>query len=377
MAIDFLKILDTSRHIVGIIDMAKSIIWHSVYYGVGDFEIYCEVTPEHLSLLQVGYYVMRENVSDIGIIESVEVTFSLTNGYMIVASGRFAKSILDRRLIYYLNGSGGNTPVVISGKVEVATRKLVKDNAIDCVGAPIRNIPILKLGTLKNFAQIIVDENGNPAQKQVSCKNLLDYTDKLLKEYELASRITLNQNNKNLMFGIYSGSDRSIGNSSGNNPVIFSIEYDNLNSSDYLYDEKTLKNAAIIGGEGEGIDRVFTVYASTAAGLERREVFVDGSSINRQYKDENDQEQYYTPEEYNALLQQQGKNALAQQIVTEEFSGNVNVNFGNWKLNEDYYLGDTVTIQDNLLNIYINQKILETTEVQDENGYNISVVFGN
>ena len=375
MAIEYIEILDTTKTPIGIIDTAKSIIWHNVYFGCGDFEIYCQATEAHLTLLKIGYYVTRNGTNDVGIIESINVTFTLQDGYMIVASGRFAKSILDRRLIYKLSGNT-NTPTILSGKVEVAARRLVLDNAISCSFDSRRNIPNFALGALKNFAKIIVDENGNAAQKQVSYQNLLEYTDELLHEYGYGAKVTINDSNKNFLYTVYTGTDRSKDNTGGYDPVIFSIEYDNLNSSDYLYNEKPLKNAALIGGEGEGLERFYSLLTGGKTGLQLREIFVDASSINKTYKDDNDQEQTYTTAEYTALLKQQGQQALLQQIIEEKFNGDINVSFGVWQLDRDYFIGDTITIQDNLLGIYINTRITETTEVQDENGYSVDVVFG-
>lgn len=373
--IEYIEVLDTDKNPIGIIDTAKSIIWHNVYFGVGDFEIYCEATNKHLNLLQIGNYVVRNGTNDVGIVESMNVTFSIQDGYMLVASGRFAKSMLDRRLIYKLSGNT-NTPTILSGKVEVAARQLVLDNAINCSFDSRRNISGLVLGALKEFAAIIVDENGNAAEKQVSYQNLLSYTDELLQEYGLAAKITINESNKNWLYTCYTGTDRSTDNLGGNDPIVFSIEYDNLNSSDYLYNEQPLKNAALIGGAGEGLERFYSLLTKNKSGLELREVFVDASSINKTYKDDQEQEQEYTAAEYTKLLNQQGKQALLQQIAEQKFNGEINVNFGTWKLNEDYFIGDIVTIQDNLLQIYINTRITETTEVQDENGYSVDVVFG-
>lgn len=375
MAIEYIEILDTTKTPIGIIDTAKSIIWHNVYFGCGDFEIYCQATEAHLTLLKIGNYVTRNGTNDVGVIESINVTFTLQDGYMIVASGRFAKSILDRRLIYKLSGNT-NTPTILSGKVEVAARRLVLDNAISCSFDSRRNIPNFALGALKNFAKIIIDENGNAAQKQVSYQNLLEYTDELLQEYGYGAKVTINDSNKNFLYTVYTGTDRSKDNTGGYDPVIFSIEYDNLNSSDYLYNEKPLKNAALIGGEGEGLERFYSLLTGGNTGLQLREIFVDASSINKTYKDDNDQEQTYTTAEYTALLKQQGQQALLQQIIEQKFNGDINVNFGVWQLDRDYFIGDTITIQDNLLGIYINTRITETTEVQDENGYSVDVVFG-
>lgn len=374
MALDFVEILDVNKTPIGIVDTAKSIIWNAIYYGVGKFEIYAKATPIHMLLLVEGHYVTRNDTDDVGIIEQVHVTFTLKDGYMIVASGRFAKSILDRRLIYNLSGKT-NTPTILSGKVEVAARKLVQDNAINCTFDTRRNIPNFALGQLKNFTPIIVDENGNAADKQVSYQNLLEYSDELLQEYGLAAKVTIDDTTGNFLYNVYSGVNRSTDNTDGNDPIVFSIEYDNLNSSDYMYDITALKNSALIGGEGEGLDRFYALLTSGKSGLNLREIFVDAASINKKYKD-GDTEKTYTDAQYTKLLNQQGRQVLSQQEVKETFNGEINVSFGIWQLNRDYSLGDIVTIQDNLLGVYSNQRIKETTERKDENGYAVAVVFG-
>ena len=374
--IDYLEILDTTKTPIGFIDTAKSIIWHSVYFGCGDFEIYIQANEQNMNLLAIGNYVTRTDTNDVGIIESINVTFNLQDGYMIVATGRFAKSILDRRLIYKLSGST-NTPTVLTGLVEVAARQLVLDNAINCTFDTRRNISDLVLGQLKGFQAQIVDENGNPSSKQVSYENLLEYTDALLQEYGYAAKVHINESNKNWLYTVYTGTDRSIDNTGGYEPIVLCTDYDNLNSSNYLYDNTSLKNAVLIGGEGEGLERFYSLLTGGANGLQLREIFLDASSINRTYEDESTgTEETYTDAEYSAMLNQQGKAKLNEQIATEEFSGDVNVSFGMYQFNRDYFLGDIVTVQDNVINKYVNNRITEATEVQDDGGYTVSIVFG-
>lgn len=374
--IDILEIRNADRITIGILDTAKSVIWHSVYYGVGDFEIYIQATPETVELLKIGNYVTRYNNQEVGIIESITLDFSVQDGYMLTATGRFAKSLLDRRIIYKLSETV-NTPTILSGKVEIAMRRLVIDNAINCSFDSRRNIPILALGALKGYTQIIVDENGQAAEKQVSYQPLREYTDEVLKEYGMSANVTLNDSNKMLLYNVFQGSDRSAGNESGNEPIVFSVDYDNLNSSTYFYDEQTLKNAALIGGEGEGLERFYTLLTASKSGLQLREMFVDASDINREHEVEGQEEPVqYTNAEYRALLNQKGQQMLKEKIIQELFNGDVNVDFGIHKLNEDYYLGDIVTVQDNYINKYINVRITEVTEVQDDNGYTVDIVFG-
>lgn len=376
MAIDYVEIRNTNTELIGIIDAAQSVIWRSVYFGVGDFEIYTEVTPEALNLLKKGNYVTRPNDIETGVIEKVNILNDEQSGLMIAAAGRFYKSVLDRRLIYKLSGTS-NAATVLRGNVEENIRSLVSNNAIACAFDSKRNIARLKLGALAGFSAIIVDNNGNAAQKQVSYENLLTYTDGVLEEYGLASVCLLDVETGKFQYTVYGGVDRSIDNASGNIPVVFSQEFDNLTASEYAIDTTPEKNVALIGGEGEGIDRFYSLIAGSETDLQRREVFVNASSINKTYKDENDEEQTYTDAEYKAMLNTQGRQDLETYKTLETFAGTIDIINGNYAYNRDFSLGDIVTVQDNAIGVYVNVRIREITEIQDENGYTIEAVYNS
>ena len=59
------------------------------------------------------------------------------------------------------------------------------------------------------------------------------------------------------VFKVYKGKDRSYG-QINYIPVVFSPEYDNLLSASYAFGTSEKKNSALIGGEGEGTDKVAT-----------------------------------------------------------------------------------------------------------------------
>lgn len=457
--IDFLEIRNTDREIIGIIDDASSIIWHGVYFGVGDFEIYAQLTEQHLDLLQKDFYVTRQDTDEVGIIEDIKYTFSLNDGYMITATGRFAKSILDRRIIYQLSGNS-NTPTILRGNVEIAVRQVVKDNIIDCSFNSRRNVSFFGLAGLKNYPDIIRDSNGNAAQKQVSYDNLMEYTDSVLQEYGMASKVIYNDSNKKLLYAVYRGSDRSSDNEDGNDPIVFSTDFDNLLSSVYTYSEKTHRNEALIGGSGEGSERFYSLLESNLSGLQVKEIFVNASSQDREIKaselqkaypagtfsgldfvvggvtyatlvcdlereyslstlqskfptgtvsgtsfvvggvtyaiavygkentytltqlgykamidvDDTDGNYEYTASIYTSILLQEGQKKLKDTIIQEDFEGDVSAT-GQWIYGTDYFLGDIVTVQDNKINKYINTRVTEATEVQDENGYTVNIKF--
>lgn len=462
MAIDVLEIRGLDREVIGIVDTAKSIIWHTVWYGVGDFEIFAAATAENLSLLKVGNYVTRNDDSHVGIIEKITVENSIENGLMITAAGRFAKCLLDRRLIYQLSGKT-NRATVIRGRVENEVRWLVRSNAIECSFDPSRNISILALGADSYIPDIIIDEYGNPAEKQSSYGNLLEYTDEILQEYGLSASILLNEENKKFEYVVKQGVDRSVNNAAGLDPVIFSTDYDNLSDSKYDYDIANHKNVALIGGEGEDIDRFYALLVPSAGStdLNRKEVFVDASSLNKTMKSEDLQNLFttgvfsgiyfkvdgviyaalsydgqkemsynslrekfpsgslsgtkfvvggttyankvygeddkylltiygykaeldvdeaqgdyeLTDERYTIMLKAQGNQQLKTMIKTETVAGTILVSSGNYILNTDFALGDIVTYQNNAIDSYIDVRITEITEVQDENGYTVNAVY--
>lgn len=370
--IEYVEIRGSDTNVIGIVDMAKSVIWHSVYFGVGDFEIYAPATPQFVELLKIGRYVTRINNREVGIIERVVVDENDQDGATITASGRFVKSILDRRIIYTLSGSS-NKATILRGNVETAVREVVKNNAISCAFDSKRNIALLALGGLANIALRIVDANGNAAEKQVTNENLLTYTDSVLEEYGLGATCILSGGA--FLYTIYAGVNRSTDNTSGNMPIIFSREYDNLNASTYSYDTTAEKNVALIGGEGEGVDRFYSLVSGSEADLQRRETWVDASSISKKYKDDSDVEQTYTNAQYKAMLDAQGKQELTPLVASEAFDGVIDITNGNYVYGRDFALGDIVTIQDNNIGVYVNARIREAIEVQDENGYTVEVIY--
>ena len=365
MSIEYLEIRNQNFQIAGICDVFKSVIWRAEYYGTGDFEIYAPVSPVNLALLIEDNFVTRPNDENVGVIESVEYTFDVTNGRMIVAAGRFAKSILDRRVTIANMTSGVPVPYELSGSVSDAARQLVETNAINCSFDSSRNIPNFILGEYQSFNPQIVDENGNSTKIQTFLDNLLMWTDELLKNYKLGAVVRLNAGN--LEYHVVEGKNRAVDNEDGNNPVIFSQDFENLISSDYKEDKKNFKNYAIIGGEQTGSTRYYAMTTTTQTGFARREIFFDGSKTTRTKGSTT-----ISTTEYKNELRAIAVQRLVELAKIQTFSGEINLNSLTFKYKTDYNIGDIVTIQDSDTKIFTNVRILEITEVQDDNGSTLS-----
>ena len=375
--IEYLEVRNSNREIIGILDDFQSISWETNYYSTGAFEVYLRAVPQYINVLQIGNYVTRPDDENIGIIENINVEYSEEFGKMIAASGRFAKSILDRRIIY--NASGNTTgklsisPVISSGLVETAVRKLVTDHIISSPQTA-RNISFITLGELQGITKKIVDESGKNTQVQTSFGNLLEYTDEMLHSYELGAKMVFDRETLQLKYTVYEGKDRSRNNTQNNLPIIMSQEYDNFFSSKYEKNTTQIKNTALIGGEGEGADRFCTMIGINAVGLNRREVWIDASAQSKTYELNGEQKQY-TDDEYLALLKSAGTQTIADYQITEIYDGELNINALTYKT--DFNVGDIITVEDNELNIYINPRIIAVIENQNEFGYSISISYGN
>jgi hypothetical protein len=364
--IEYVVIRNKNRQQIGIIDFFSTIIWTRKFAGVGDFFLKAPATPEHIEFLKRGNYITRNDDKEVGIIENVTVTNNLSEGKMITATGRFAKSILDRRLIYRFVYKQ-NQPTTISGNVETAVRSLIKNNIIEAVQAE-RNINFIELGDLAGHSQIIVDDTGKAATKQTSYANLLTYTDDILYEYDLSSLMTMGEDKK-LYYSIFAGQNRAKG--SGNNPVIFSYEFDNIKNAVFSENGTGEKTMALIGGSGQDLNRFYAVYNDNMSGIDRKEVFVEASSISKEYNDANEQKQTYTDDEYRTLLLSYAKQQIAPMAVVFTFDGEIDVNNNVYEYKKDFDLGDTVTFSDNGIELPV--KIVTITEAQDSGGYKVSV----
>lgn len=280
--IDYVEIRNTRLELLGLIDTAKSIIWETQYYGAGAFEIFVQATPETIALLQVENFVTRVDAEGVGIIEAVNITYDGNDGRMIAASGRLAKAILDRRLITYINGDKG-AATIFSGNVEARARGLVQDNAIACyrdkartIPYTARNISLLQLGALAGLT-------AETEERKVIDDNLLTFTDEFLRQFSYGAKVI--RDGGKLSYAVYAGVDRSIGNAAGNQPVIFSEDFDNLTGSNYVFDETGSKTFALVCGKDFRGDPFYAECNAGVDGLARREAFIASSTTQTVYED--------------------------------------------------------------------------------------------
>lgn len=342
-------------NIIGVVQVYKSVIWDLFYNGVDEFELTVPVNEENINLLQEGNYLVRDKDMDnqkmknVMVIRKIEIKLSASDGWWMILSGKSIKSILGQRVIcdhVTSIGPGHTVESMIRGEVD---RAFVH--------------PIISARTISNFKLGPSSDLPDEIDYQLFGQNILDWTISICNEYSYGWDIYINEGYYE--FVIYKGTDRTW-NQSDVTPVTFSPEFDNLLESDYQHYSENYKNVALVVGEGEGTDQKFVIYG-LSTGLDRFETYIDGSSISSNGE-------IITEEEYESLLYDYGKTQLAERKEIKSISASIVAN-GTYKINEDYFLGDLVQIE-NGVGINATSRITELIEAEDENGSSTVPTFG-
>ena len=345
-------IMNGTSGISDIVDNFQSVIWNMQYYGRGDLDLVVTATEKNLNTLKEGVFLVREE--DIGEnrfdnvmrIEGIHLSFNVEEGWIMTVTGKSLKNILSQRIVW--------SQTNLSGSVEKGIRQVLTENVISPADSS-RAIPNFILDTEQGFTDTF--------DVQLLGENIAEWLEETCKSYGMGWDVYIK--NGKLVFALTKGADRT-DDQDVNIPVVFSPEYDNLVTSDYSYDLGEFKNAALIGGEGEGTNQK-TASVGTASGLSRYEAFVDGSSVSSNGE-------IITPEQYQVLLENYGQEQIDQTYTVEKTEGTVIPN-GMYNLNEDYFLGDLVQIKNGF--IEAKTRVIEIIYSEDENGWALTPTFSS
>lgn len=355
-----IHVLDQSFNLVGLIDDYVSVIWRPAYYNIGDFELYLNASTKAVNLLKKNYYLVRESdivadkegnitYTNVMIIKNFALTTDEESGDYLTVTGKELKYLLHQRIVWKQTN--------LTGTAEDAIRRLVTENAISPTDSN-RVLPTLTLGVSAGLTDTI--------EKQVTGDHLDKTIVDICTAYNYGWEIFIY--NSALVLIIYQGVDRSF-NQTERPYVVFSESFDNILNSTYELNSEEYANATLIGGEGEGTDRVYVTVGDDKSGLDRFEMFTDAKDLSQNKDSETDAIPLST---YKVLLQERGRETLASLGVTEGFSGEVLET--NFKYGIDYYMGDTVTII-NKYGMSRDVRVLSVIESKDATGSKVLPQF--
>lgn len=351
-----LYIFDKDLNFQGILENYSSLIWRRKYSKCGEYELHCSLTMETLNLLKKGNIIWKKDDLEAAYIEYRNLRQDREGKEVLAIKGKFLTGYLGRRIVWGTEN--------LNMTSELAVRELINKNAIDPTNID-RKIELVALGEVKGYTQ--------ETNIQTSYKNLLETVEEIANTSELGIRTLLDIENKQMLFDIYEGLNRTANNGI-NDPAIFSQEFENILEQEYTDSLTNYRNTVLVAGEGEGSEREF-ISLENGQGLDRYEMFVDARDL-QSTKTVNEEEIPIPIQEYRKMLEDRGVSKLSEHKEIETFDNKVNLN-SNLVYKEDFDLGDVVTCTSKKWGITIDTRITEIEEVYEESGKQINVVFGN
>jgi len=330
-----LYVFRRDRSLLGVVEAFEYLRWTRRYSQCGSFELKAIATPENTDLLRLGHYLWKNDDEEAGMIEFREL--AAPDRETIQVSGRFATSFLARRIVWGTENLNGDLS--------------------DCVGQLLSNHLIAPEDSARHIPGIafISPPLDVPIRTQTSHRNLLDVVTGLCDTSEVGLKTIFDPDGGPLTVQLYQGSATQ---------AVFSKEYENVIDQVYTTSLLDYANTALIGGEGEGSERVFVDIASDS-GEDRYELFVDAKDLREE--DFN--------EEYTAALLFRGEAKLSERDMIRAFDASANP-YGNLVYKRNYDLGGVVKVLSPRWNVDMTTRITEVEESYDTEGRSLRVVFG-
>ncbi|WP_291632212.1 siphovirus ReqiPepy6 Gp37-like family protein [Clostridium sp.] len=354
-----LDVFDSDFKRVGAINKYSSLIYTEKFNGVGTFQL--QASKENMDVIENGRYILIEQE-----ILAEILTLETDSSVGIVSlSGKFIEHILDSRVILEMESFSDTSTNIC--------RSLVNSNFINPTSLD-RTIDKIKLSTNTDYIPV-----NSVISKQISQGSVEGKIQSILSPincgYSLVPTITAyvdGSNISDLNFRILEGLDRTINNISGNNHVEFSFELLNILESQYTFDKTVYKTDFIVLGEGEGTAKKRYISESGVSGFDRKELSVEDSGIVATDANGNP----ISDAAYLQLLKTAGEERMEDYKIFESFEVTINPDSSLFTYEEDYSLGDIVTIEDIITGLKYDVVVNEVQKSNGKNGFYIDIVLG-
>lgn len=315
-----ITVLNKNRQEVLIIDDYFSLVWPELYSGEGLFTLEVPIEYAENEYILTGNYLVIEESDRVMIITDLNPSITDTTSKLVI-SGSSAETLLRSRVL--------TTTVFIDGSVQDAINTLFEVYFSD---------PFFPEQDIFEF-EFDVSSDPNVTSKTITNTYEPDSMYNVIKSIcdavNLGFRVVLNSNDV-FEFQLYSGIDRSY-DQSVLPFVVFSEEYNNIQEQSFYISTQDYKNIAVVVTEDLIYPLVYVYDGLEPEGIDRKELLVDATGINRQIPDAPD----LTDGEYYEILWQKGLDELRSRRPMGVFDGDIDIE-GSFKINEDFFLGDIV-----------------------------------
>ena len=354
-----IEIYDRNLNGLDILEKKQSVYCGIQYDGVGKFEIYAPASKKTCDLLQKGNLVYNPYCpNQMGVVKNLQIKSTSGEGNYIAASGTMSNGLLQNRLTEMKQFSGN-----------------VQDTMIEYVRSVCMNPNSL-------YYNSIIDIGNLDGSITEELEGSSEYTDlaelvgSLCSSFGLGYQLRPDLNQRKLLFECYRGVDRSM-NQMENPQMIFSNEYENVESFEYNYSENNAANV-IVTYTNSGFQREIFVYNPlnvSGGDIIARSIRCEPQYIMSIDPDTEETQRTYSKTLTLAKMRQTAMAAFVAPI--ENFKGVCNQIALN-SFGIDWDLGDIVTFREKDWGKEISQRVCEVGIISDETSpFYVKPVFGS
>lgn len=359
-----LRIMTKDFKLIAEITQYASLQLTRSWHGVGSVVLKINRYLKHANELQRGRIIFPHNkLNKAYIIRHREIELDengkATENWIIQALA--LKSWMGQRITYPPLSAGYDST---QGNAESVMLHYINNNIIN---------PSDTQRKMDRISAASNQERGVNVNWQSRYKNLADEISEISRISGLGWNIDVDTVQEAFVFRVLEGRNLAV-NQSHLPPAIFSPEFNTLGKMTYTESELNLRNVAVVGGQGENVDRRIVEVGSTS-GFERYELFVDARDVSND-DDIQDTSVQRPAENVDADLTVKGQQVLTK--YTQEFylEGQALTN-SKLVYEEDFDLGDIVTLQNKEWGVTLNAQITEVKEIYEPGNTSIELTFGN
>lgn len=339
-----------------LINGLKSKLWIERYATAGEFEFIS--SEDAMSKLPIGSFVSHIESTEVMVVENHEINRQRGKETEIKITGRSFESFLENRIV----GSNQDWPTEATAEEEYVIFPAYSwDQAVELLQDHIYLENVFDPDDALLHVQVLtnIEEVGDELFRSVKRGSLyarlleiLSYDNLGIKTIRPGIRSPLGQENTDLVILVHKGEDLS-------ENLVFSYETGEIESADYLWSNKKLKNAALITGRW-----IETVVKIESSGIDRRMMYVDGTDLDSAYSEAP------TGPDRDAVIFEMQSRGLSELLAQREVAlvkTEATKTASQYRYREHYDLGDIITVDGEYHENALMQ-ISEYVEIEDEKG---------
>ncbi len=327
----------------------KSLYWKSNFYSMGSFELYLPVNCDKLNFFKIGNLIREGGKTGI-------ILYIMPSDESVKICGYDLKFFLNSRMVvppfYYKdNPAAIDSQDRVKGSGETVMKYYVKNQCTE------------PADTRRKIANLVIAEDLKRGISNLAWQAKFVTVEKTLNSIsaytKLGYDIVFNPGDKQFVFDVYSGVDRTR-NQSTVSPVIFAKKYKSLSSASYTNDYLESCNCVYVGGNGEEEEQY--VQKMTAETASADFMIIEG------YTNCSSDDVEEIDDAGLAYLEENKNKESVEGSVTSKLP-----------YKDKWNLGDYVTLRLDIMGemIYADRQIVSVTEeYQPLTGKTISAAFG-